>query len=71
MKHTTILICVLLLSGCGKSEIDKCVDTFMARFDALCKANQLASKDCSKSGLREDEEANVRLACLKAAGNRD
>ncbi len=71
MRSVAILTFACLLSGCWRSEIDKCVDTFMVRFDALCKANQLAIKDCSKSGFREDEEANVRLACLKAASNRD
>lgn len=71
MKNLSILLLVSLLFGCGKSEVDKCVDTFMVRFDTLCKANQLAIKDCSKIGFREEEEAHVRLTCLKAAGKRE
>lgn len=67
MKIASMFILAVLLSACGKSEVDKCVDAFMVRFDTLCKANQLAIKDCAKSGLREEEEANVRLECLKAS----
>ena len=61
---------VLLLVACGKSEVDKCVDAFMTRYDAMCASKQLAIKDCTQPGLREQEEANSRLQCLSAAGGK-
>ncbi len=57
---------LLALAGCGKSEVDKCVDAGMRSFDAKCASKEYS--DCDKPGARSEEEFSLRVGCLKAAG---
>jgi hypothetical protein len=69
-----ILLVLLLLDGCGKSEVDKCVEAFMKEWDTKCTAYKRDPKPddqvdkCDLKGSREEQEAAVRFGCLKAAG---
>ena len=74
MRVAIFAIFLLALAGCGKSEVDKCVDAFMNEWDVKCAAYKRDPKPgdpvhkCDLKGSREDEEAAVRLVCLKASG---
>lgn len=68
MKVSIFILFALALSGCGKSEIDKCVDAGMSMFDAECMANPLENPLCLKPGGRSNVEFGFRRSCLQAAG---
>lgn len=73
MVAITSILLLLALAGCGKSEINKCVDAFMKEYDVKCTAYSPEPKtgesvpSCNLKGAREEEEASVRLGCLKAS----
>ena len=58
---------LLANSGCGKSEVDKCVEVGMKGFDARCAAKPFDNSDCTAPGGRSDVEFGFRQFCLKAA----
>lgn len=66
MKVSIFIFSALALSGCGKSEVDKCVDAFVVRYVEACNAGQF-NFDCKQSWRKAEEEANARVQCLKAA----
>lgn len=54
-------LAALLLAGCCKSEIDKCVDAQLAAFDS-------APQERRVDRTREQREAEYRVFCMRAAG---
>lgn len=66
MRVAIFALFFLALAGCGKSEVDKCVDAFVVRYVEACNAGQF-NFDCKQSWRKAEEEANARVQCLKAA----
>ena len=76
MKNILILFISLTLFGCGKSEIDKCVEAKL-RWDAekYCGFNKsecLNNDDKNRilSDIRISHEGDYRLECLRAAAGK-
>jgi hypothetical protein len=66
MKASFFTLALLALAGCGKSEVDKCVEAFVVRYVEACNAGQF-NFDCKASWRKAEEEANARVHCLNAA----
>ena len=65
MKNILILFISLTLFGCGKSEIDKCVDAIVKASDS--KTDPLGILPESKNAKPQAViEAQARLDCLRA-----
>jgi len=61
---------LLALAGCGKSEVDKCVESYMKTFEVVCSSSNPPESLCQK-GSRENEEYKSRIRCMKAAAGKD
>ncbi len=70
MKVSIFIFLALALSGCGKSEVDKCVDSYMKTFEVVCSSSNPPETLCNK-GSREHEEYKGRIRCMKAAVGKD
>jgi hypothetical protein len=62
---------LLANSGCGKSEVDKCVDAYLKEFDLFCASPKGKDKPICNQLTRATEETQKRLVCLKAASGKD
>ncbi len=65
-----LIMSLICLSGCGKSDIDKCVEAGMRGFDAECAAKPFEDSRCTAPGGRSNEEFAYRMYCLKAASGK-
>jgi len=63
---TCVVLLCLILSGCQKSEVDKCVEAGMRKVEVDLKK----SKALQQEGSLEAAEAGWRLACLEAQGGK-
>jgi hypothetical protein len=83
MLNKISLLCILLtLIGCGKSEVDKCVESkISSRAYEMCLKFNESAKDASKScnaennsegvkHIRSLREGEYREECLRAAAGK-
>jgi hypothetical protein len=73
MKNILILFIALNLFGCGKSEIDKCVDAkIISYLFELCEKGEVKCEESEKIDIKvriqKVKEGEYREQCLKAAG---
>ena len=64
MNILFFIIAMVLLSGCGKSEIDKCVEAQIKSDSYFCK-----DSDCVKI-WQDVNEGEYRKICLEAAAGK-
>ena len=71
MRLFFILVLPFLVLGCAKTDVEKCVDAQLAKYDALKKnsKSRFEKKYCSTDGCytREEQEAHWSFHCLRAA----
>lgn len=65
MKYLIFLIAMLLLNGCSKSEIDKCVEAQLKSDSYDCKGDRACIKE-----WEDMFEGDYRRICLKAAAGK-
>ena len=65
MKSYATVFLLILCTGCGKSDVDKCVDAQIEEY-RQCKANR--TEQWCQSQSEVSWKAQMHFACLKMSG---